>query len=48
VLEAVVFPHFNSLTPKQQEEFLFIEDRVKVYKGKARLPCLNKGIRGFN
>jgi hypothetical protein len=48
VLKAVVFPYYNSLTPKQQEEFLFIEDRTKVYKGKARLPCLNKGIRGFD
>jgi hypothetical protein len=25
-----------------------MEDRAKIYKGKAKLPCLNRGIRGFN
>ena len=25
-----------------------MEDRAKVYKGKARLPRLNKGIHGFD
>ena len=25
-----------------------MEDGSKVHKGKARLPCLNYGVRGFN
>ncbi len=48
VLKAVVFPFYNKLSDKQKEEFIFIEDSAKVHKGKARLPRLNRGIRGFN
>jgi hypothetical protein len=35
VLEAVVFPYYNSLTPEQKVEFIFIEDGAKVHKGAA-------------
>ena len=31
VLEGVIKPFYNSLNPAQKEEFIFIEDRVKVY-----------------
>jgi transposase len=48
VLEVVVFLFYNSLSSEQKEEFIFMEDRAKVHKGKARLPCLNRGIRGFD
>ena len=48
VLEAVIFPFYNLLTPKQKGEFIFIEDRAKVHKERARLLRLNRGIRGFN
>ena len=48
VLEAVVFPFYDSLTSAQKEEFIFMEDGVKVHKGKAQLPCLNRGIYGFD
>ena len=48
VLKAVVFPFYNKLSDKQKEEFIFMEDGVKVHKGKARLPRLNRGIRGFD
>jgi hypothetical protein len=48
VLKSIVFLYYNSLTKKQQKEFIFIEDRSKVYKGKACLPKLEKGIRGFD
>jgi transposase len=48
VLEEVVFPYYNQLDENEQEEFIFIEDRSKVHKGKARLPKLEKGIRGFD
>jgi len=48
VLKAVVFPFYNKLSDKQKEEFIFIEDSAKVHKGKARLPRLNRGIRGFD
>jgi hypothetical protein len=47
VLEAVIFPYFDSLNPEQQEEFIFIKHSAKVYKGKARSLRLNKGIKGF-
>jgi transposase len=47
VLKPVVFPHFDSLSEQEKESFIFIEDGAKVHKGHARLPCLNKGIRGF-
>ncbi len=44
VLQPIVFPLFNKLGP----EYIFIEDRAKVYKGDARLLRLQHGIRGFN
>ena len=47
VLEPVVFPHFDSLSEQEKESFIFMEDGAKVHKGHARLPRLNKGIRGF-
>jgi hypothetical protein len=48
VLEAVIFPFYDTLTDDQKAEFIFIEDRAKIHKGKAKLPRLNRGIRGFN
>jgi transposase len=48
VLKAVVFPWFDSLLSKQKEEFIFMEDGAKVHKGYARLPRLNRGLRGFS
>ena len=48
VLEKVIFPYYDSLNEKQKEEFIFMEDGAKVHKGNARLPKLNKGIRGFD
>jgi len=48
VLKAVIFPFYDSLTLKQKSEFIFIEDEVKVHKGKARLPRLNRGICRFD
>jgi transposase len=48
VLKAVVFPFYDKLLDEQKGEFIFIEDGSKVHKGKARLPCLNRGIRGFD
>jgi transposase len=47
-LETVIFPWYDALDENQKAEVIFIEDRAKVHKGKARLPRLNKGIRGFN
>ncbi len=44
VLEAMIFPLFK---PLDKEQCIFIEDGSKVHKGKARLPRLNAGIRGF-
>ena len=43
VLEPVVFPLFDQVGP----EYIFMEDGSKVYVGKARLPRLQHGIRGF-
>ena len=48
VLEAVVFPYYNSLKGAKKRDFIFMEDRAKVHKGKARLLKLEKGIRGFD
>jgi hypothetical protein len=48
VLEGVIFPYYDSLNRRQKEEFIFMEDGLKVHKRKARLLKLNKGIRGFN
>jgi hypothetical protein len=31
VLEAVVFPFYNSLTLEQKAKFIFIEDKAKVH-----------------
>ena len=48
VLEVVVFPYYNQLKGAKKSDFIFIEDRAKVHKGKARLLKLEKGIRGFD
>jgi len=48
VLKVVIFPFYNSLTDEQRAKFIFIEDGAKVHQGKARLLCLNRGIRTFN
>ena len=48
VLEAVIGPYYTSLSPAQQEKFIFMEDGVKVHMGAARLQRLNHGIRGFD
>jgi hypothetical protein len=37
VLDRVIGPFYNSLTPEQQAELIFIEDGAKIHKGKARL-----------
>ena len=47
-LEAVIFPWYDTLNEAQKAEMIFMEDGAKVHKGKAKLPRLNKGIRGFN
>ncbi|KAF4627975.1 hypothetical protein G7Y89_g10176 [Cudoniella acicularis] len=44
VLEPVVFPLFEQLG----QEYIFMEDGAKVHAGKARLPRLQHGVRGFN
>jgi hypothetical protein len=44
VLRPVVFLLFDSLGP----EYIFIEDRSKVYIGYTRLPRLQHRIRSFN
>jgi DDE superfamily endonuclease len=48
VLESVIFPYYDALSDDSKEQFIFTEDGAKIHKGKARLPQLNKGIRGFN
>ena len=48
VLNPVVFPWFDSLSAKQKEEFLFIEDGAKIHKGVAKLPRKLRGLRGFD
>jgi hypothetical protein len=40
VIQPVVFPLFDRLGP----EYIFIEDRSKIYTGNARLPQLQHGI----
>ena len=44
VLEAVVFPYYDSLKGAKKRDLIFMEDGAKVHKGKARLPKLEKGI----
>jgi hypothetical protein len=48
ILEGVISLYYDSLTPRQQKEFIFIEDGAKVHQGKARLWRLNKGVKGFD
>ena len=48
VLESIVFPHYDSLRGAKKRDFIFMEDGAKVHKDKARLPKLEKGIRGFD
>jgi len=43
VLEPIVFLLFDDLGL----EYIYMEDRSKVHLGKARLPCLQHGVRGF-
>jgi hypothetical protein len=43
VLVPVVFPLFDNLGP----EYIYMEDGPKVHLGKARLPRLEHGVRGF-
>ena len=45
---SVVFPYYDKLSAKQKAEFGFMEDGAKVHAGKARLPRLNRGMRGFD
>lgn len=37
VLDAVIGPHYASLSPEQKEKFIFMEDGAKVHMGAARL-----------
>ena len=48
VLKDIVFPYYDSLKGSRKRDFIFMEDGAKVHKGKARLPKLEKGIRGFD
>jgi hypothetical protein len=48
VLKPVIFAFWALLTDEQKQEWYFMEDRSKVHKGKARLPRLNHGVRGFD
>jgi hypothetical protein len=48
VLEPVVFELRDNMTKDERLEYIFMEDRAKVHKGAARLPRLEKGIRGFD
>ena len=48
VLNPVVFPWFDSLSAKQKEEFLFMEDGAKIHKGVAKLLRKLRGLRGFD
>jgi hypothetical protein len=48
VLKPIIFPFWALLTDKQKQEWHFIEDSAKVYKGKARLPYLNYSVYSFN
>lgn len=44
VLEPIVFPLFETFG----SDYIYMEDGSKVHKGKARLPRLEHGVRGFN
>jgi transposase len=48
VLEGVMFPLYDSVKDNKRESMIFMEDGAKVHQGKARLPRLEKGIRGFD
>ena len=48
VLESIVFLYFDSLSSDEKDKFIFMEDGAKVHQGKAHLPKLNKGLRGFS
>ena len=48
VLEAIIGPYYASLSPEEQEKFIFMEDGAKVHQGAARLWRLNHRIRGFD
>lgn len=40
----MVFPYYDSLDKDKKEEFIFMEDRSKVYKGKLGSLSLRKGL----
>jgi hypothetical protein len=44
VLEPIVFPLFETLG----SDYIYMENRSKVHKGKTRFPRLEYGVRGFN
>jgi hypothetical protein len=48
VLEAVIRPHYDSLSEEEKENVIFTEDGAKVHIGAARLWRLNHGIKGFD
>ena len=48
MLKGIIFPLYNSLTVEEQEEFIFIEDGLKVYRGFAKGLRAVKGILSFN
>jgi transposase len=48
VLDAIIGPHYDSLSAEEKEKFIFMEDGAKVHKGAARLWRLYHGIKGFD
>jgi hypothetical protein len=48
VLNPIIFPWLDSLTAKQKEKFLFMEDGSKIHMGMAKLPCNLRGLRRFD
>jgi hypothetical protein len=44
ILEPIIFPLFEILGL----DYIYMENRSKIYKGKARLPHLEHGVYGFN
>ena len=48
VLEPIIFPLWDSIDEEERAQYVFIENRAKIHKGKARLPRLERGIRGLN
>lgn len=48
VLKPIVFPFWETLSDEDKEWWRFIEDGSGVHKGFARLPRLERGVRGFD